>query len=175
MGLVIHDLDSCAIAPVIDALIPDNYHFTDNTSTCAILDRVYQYLDSNSKISVEGAVMLLNRVSLIYREAISHAAFNRTGISNKNKYAIDAYCCDLANRCENCIDLNNPDSATFERDQITGCISNEIRTQYRHSKLEEYCQEIINAYNLRMIFLNYPLQNLQNRSDFSRKNVNYGN
>ena len=175
MDTKINDLESCAIAPVIDALVPDDYQYIDNNSTCGLLDRVYQYVYSHKRISVEGAIMLLNKMSIIYKSAITYATFNRIGISSKNRSGIDAYCCDFASACECCVNIDDPEFGIFERAQIPFYQDDNAEIEYRKEKLEEYSMAFINAYNLRHIFMNYPIQNLQNRSDFSRKNVNYGN
>lgn len=174
MDTKINDLESCAIAPVIDALIPDDYRYTDNNSTCGLLDRVYQYITSNKRISVEGAIMLLNKMSLIYRSAIAYVTFNRTGISSKNRSGIDAYCCEFASLCECCVNIDDYKFGMFERAQIPLYQDDDTEIKYRKEKLEEYSMAFINAYNLRFIFMNYPLQNIQNRSSFSRNYVNYG-
>ncbi len=174
MGTQISNVTSCAISAVIDAIIPDNYHYTDNSSACVVLDRMLQYLNSNKGISVEGAIMLLNKLSLIYRGAISYAAFNRTGIQTKNRSGIDAYYQEFAHKCEFCVGGDYPENLLYERDQISKYQSNDAEAEYKQNKLEEYAQAVINVYNLRNAFMEYPFSNIHNRSILSRNNVNYG-
>lgn len=165
-------IPDCVTASTLTPFITESFEYDDNSSLCGIFDMLYNYIESKSNMSVEAAVSLLNAFNRGIRIALETVIDRECGISKANMHGVGEYYKYFVNKADDAFHGKQDGGIIYEIDRFTFDDPSE-KDEYVKSVRMDYRVKLNDAYNLIHMMIEYPINNLYERSKFSRKNVDY--
>ena len=165
-------IPDCVTASTLTPFITENFRYEDNAELCNVFDWLYNYIESKPNMSVEAAVSLLNVFNRGIRIALETVIYEGHGFPKANLYGVGEYYKYFVNKADDAFHGKQDGGIIYEIDRFTFDDPSE-KDEYVKSIRMDYRVKLNDAYNLIHMMIEYPINNLYERSKFSRKNVDY--